>query len=225
MLAPFGHAAMSELSLLSRVKRTSRLQPPTSDFDPTQTLAAGCVEQLRLFLRVPVAGGSMLGFSSSSPVSAALEVAMASYDSEKVAHIHEELHSHLPPEPGLRVKALESLLVEKGLLKTDAVDKWLDNLAEKIGPKNGARVIARSWVNPEFESTLRNDAMKAFKDLGLAEGGGYELKAVFNSDTVHNLVVCTLCSCYPLRLIGMSPSWYKSNEYRARAVREPRGVL
>jgi nitrile hydratase len=167
----------------------------------------------------------MLGFSSSSLVSAALEVAMASYDSEKVAYIHEELHSHLPPEPGLRVKALESLLVEKGLLKTDAVDKWLDNLAEKIGPKNGARVIARSWVTPEFESTLRNDAMKAFKDLGLAEGGGYELKAVFNSDTVHNLVVCTLCSCYPLRLIGMSPSWYKSNEYRARAVREPRGVL
>jgi nitrile hydratase subunit alpha len=167
----------------------------------------------------------MLGFSSSSPVSAALEVAMASYDSEKVAHIHEELHSHLPPEPGLRVKALESLLVEKGLLKTDAVDKWLDNLAEKIGPKNGARVIARSWVTPEFESTLRNDAMKAFKDLGLAESGGYELKAVFNSDTVHNLVVCTLCSCYPLRLIGMSPSWYKSNEYRSRAVREPRGVL
>ena len=125
---------------------------------------------------------------------------MASYDSEKVAHIHEDLHSHLPPEPALRVKALENLLVQKGLLKTDTVDKWLDNLAEKIGPKNGARVIARSWVTPEFESTLRNDAMKAFKDLGLAESGGYELKAVFNSDTVHNLVVCTLCSCYPAPL-------------------------
>ena len=150
---------------------------------------------------------------------------MASYDSDKVAHIHEELHSRLPTEPALRVKALENLLVEKGLLKTDAVDKWLDNLAERIGPKNGARVIAKSWVRPEFESTLRNDAMKAFKDLGLAESGDYELKAVFNSDAVHNLVVCTLCSCYPLRLIGMSPSWYRSNEYRARAVRDPRGVL
>jgi nitrile hydratase len=150
---------------------------------------------------------------------------MASYDSGKVAHIHEELHSHLPSEPALRVKALESLLIEKGLLKTDAVDKWLDNLAEKIGPKNGARVIAKSWVDPEFDATLRNDAVKAFKDLGLAEGGGYQLKAVFNSETVHNLVVCTLCSCYPLSLIGMSPSWYKSNEYRARAVRDPRGVL
>ncbi len=150
---------------------------------------------------------------------------MASYDSDKVAHIHEELHSHLPSEPALRVKALESLLVEKGLLQTDAVDKWLDNLAEKIGPKNGARVIAKSWVDPEFEGTLRHDAMQAFEALGLAKGGGYGLKAVFNSDTVHNLVVCTLCSCYPLALIGMSPSWYKSNEYRARAVRDPRGVL
>ena len=150
---------------------------------------------------------------------------MASYDSDKVAHIHEELHSHLPPEPALRVKALESLLVEKGVLKTDAVDTWLDNLAEKIGPKNGARVIAKSWVDPDFQGTLRHDAMEAFKALGLAKGGGYGLKAVFNSDTVHNLIVCTLCSCYPLALIGMSPSWYKSNEYRARAVREPRGVL
>ena len=150
---------------------------------------------------------------------------MASYDSDKVAHIHEELHSHLPPEPALRVKALENLLIEKGLLKTDDVDKWLDNVAEKVGPKNGARVIARSWVDPEFEGSLRNDAMLAFTALGLAKGGGYGLKAVFNSDTVHNLVVCTLCSCYPLALIGIPPSWYKLNEYRARAVREPRGVL
>ena len=150
---------------------------------------------------------------------------MASYDSDKVAHIHEELHSHLPPEPALRVKALENLLIEKGLLKTDDVDKWLDNVAEKVGPKNGARVIARSWVDPEFEGSLRNDAMQAFAALGLAKGGGYGLKAVFNSDTVHNLVVCTLCSCYPLALIGIPPSWYKLNEYRARAVRDPRGVL
>ena len=150
---------------------------------------------------------------------------MASYDSDKVAHIHEELHSHLPPEPALRAKALESLLVEKGVLKTDAVDRWLDNFAEKIGPKNGARVIARSWVDPEFEGSLRIDAMQGFTTLGLAKGGGYGLKAVFNSDAVHNLVVCTLCSCYPLALIGISPSWYKLNEYRARAVRDPRGVL
>lgn len=82
---------------------------------------------------------------------------MASYDSDKVAHIHEELHSHLPSEPALRAKALENVLVEKGLLKADAVDKWLDNLAEKIGPRNGARVIAKSWVDRGFEGTLRND--------------------------------------------------------------------
>ena len=170
----------------------------------------------------------MLGFHQIIPNLHRLEVAMASYDSDKVAHIHGELHSHLPSEPALRVKALESLLVEKGLLKTDAVDKWLDNFAEKIGPKNGARVIAKSWIDPEFESTLRHDAMQAFSALGalgLAKGGHYWLKAVFNSDTVHNLVVCTLCSCYPVSLIGMSPLWYKSNEYRARAVRDPRGVL
>ncbi len=150
---------------------------------------------------------------------------MGSYDSDKIAHIHDELHSHLPSEPALRVKSLEGLLVEKGLLKADAVDKWLDNLAEKIGPKNGARVIARSWVDAEFEATLRKNGLEAFKQMGLADVDVYELKAVFNSDMVHNLVVCTLCSCYPLRLIGMSPSWYKSNEYRARAVRDPRGVL
>lgn len=150
---------------------------------------------------------------------------MGSYDSEKIAHVHDELHSHLPSDSALRAKSLESLLVEKGLLKADSVDKWLDNLAEKIGPKTGARVIARAWTDPSFEATLRRDALQAFIDLGLADGPGYELKAVFNSDGVHNLVVCTLCSCYPLRLIGMSPSWYKSNEYRARAVRDPRGVL
>jgi nitrile hydratase len=149
---------------------------------------------------------------------------MGSHDSDKVAHIHDELHSHLPPEPALRAKSLESLLVEKGLLKPDAVDKWLDNLAEKIGPKNGARVIARSWVDPDFEATLRKDAVRAFKDLG-PDVPDYDLKAVFNTDEVHNLIVCTLCSCYPIRLIGIQPGWYKSNEYRARAVRDPRGVL
>ncbi len=150
---------------------------------------------------------------------------MASHDSDKIAHIHEELHSHLPSEPALRVKSLESLLVDKGVLKADTVDNWLDNLSEKIGPINGASVIAKSWVDAQFEAKLRSNAMTAFEELGLAEGGGYDLKAVFNTDDVHNLVVCTLCSCYPLRLIGMSPGWYKSNEYRARAVRDPRGVL
>lgn len=149
---------------------------------------------------------------------------MVTYDSNKVARIHRELHSHLPPEPGLRVKALETVLVEKGLLQGDDVDNWLENYAENIGPKNGAKVIARAWMDPKFAELLEADAMAAFGAVGV-EAEGYELKAVFNTPTIHNLAVCTLCSCYPLRLIGMSPAWYKSAEYRARAVRDPLGVL
>lgn len=149
---------------------------------------------------------------------------MVSYDSEKIAGIHRELHSHLPSEPALRAKALETVLVEKGLLEPDAIDNWLETYAENVGPMNGAKVIARAWVNPEFRALLETDGMAAFRAIGF-EGGGYDLKAVFNSLDTHNLVVCTLCSCYPLRLIGMSPAWYKSAAYRARAVRDPRGVL
>ncbi len=149
---------------------------------------------------------------------------MVTYDSNKVARIHRELHSHLPPEPGLRVKALETVLVEKGLLQGDDVDNWLENYAENIGPKNAAKVIARAWMDPKFAELLEADAIAAFHAVGV-EAEGYELKAVFNTPMIHNLVVCTLCSCYPLRLIGMSPAWYKSVEYRARAVRDPLGVL
>jgi nitrile hydratase subunit alpha len=149
---------------------------------------------------------------------------MVSHDSDKVGKIHRELHSRLPPAPALRVKALESVLVEKGLLQSDAVDNWLENYAENIGPKNGAKVIARAWTDPDFRALLEADAMAAFRAVGI-DGPGYDLKAVFNTPTTHNLVVCTLCSCYPLRLIGMSPAWYKSTEYRARAVRDPHGVL
>ena len=151
---------------------------------------------------------------------------MATYDSDRIAHIHQELHSHLPTESALRVKTLESLLVEKGLLSADAVDVWLEKYADKVGPKDGAQVIARAWLDADFAERLRQDGLSGFIELGtVGEDSGFELAAVFNTDTVHNLVVCTLCSCYPLRLIGMSPTWYKSNEYRARAVRDPRGVL
>lgn len=149
---------------------------------------------------------------------------MVSHDSEKIAKLHRELHSHLPSEPALRVKALETILVEKNLLEPDSVDNWLEKYAENVGPKNGAKVIARAWTDAEFEALLRKDAMAAFRAAGI-EVASYDLRAVFNTPTTHNLVVCTLCSCYPLRLIGMSPAWYKSTEYRARAVRNPRGVL
>ena len=149
---------------------------------------------------------------------------MAKHASDDIARIHRDLHSHLPSDPALRVKALETVLVEKGLLAPDAVDRWLDAYAENVGPMNGARIIARAWADAEFADLLGRDAIAAFKTIGV-EHAGYDLRAVFNSDSVHNLVVCTLCSCYPLRLIGMSPGWYKSTEYRARAVRDPRGVL
>ena len=149
---------------------------------------------------------------------------MVSHDSDKIGKIHRELHSHVPPEPALRVKALESVLVEKGLLQPDAVDTWLERYAENIGPKNGAKVIARAWTDPDFRALLATDAMAAFRAAGV-DTASTDLRAVFNTPATHNLVVCTLCSCYPLGLIGMSPAWYKSTEYRARAVRDPLGVL
>lgn len=150
---------------------------------------------------------------------------MASYDSDKVAKIHRELHSHLPSEPALRVKALESLLVAKGMVDPAAVDAWIDAYADEIGPKRGARVVARAWADPAFKARLLADGAAAIDEFGYHGHATGHLKAVENTDEVHNLVVCTLCSCYPFALLGMSPGWYKSNEYRARAVRDPRGVL
>jgi nitrile hydratase len=150
---------------------------------------------------------------------------MASYDSDKVAKIHRELHSHLPSEPALRVKALESLLVAKGMVDRAAVDAWMDAYADEIGPRRGARVVARAWRDPAFKARLLADGAAAIDEFGYHGHATGHLKAVENTDKVHNLVVCTLCSCYPFALLGMSPGWYKSNEYRARAVRDPRGVL
>ena len=149
----------------------------------------------------------------------------SSYDSEKVAEIHRHLHSHLPPEPALRVKALESLLVEKGLVDPAALDAWIEAYTEEIGPKRGAAVVARAWVDEGFRARLLDDAAAAVAEMGFAGQASGHLKAVENTDTTHNLVVCTLCSCYPFAILGMAPAWYKANEYRARAVRDPRGVL
>jgi nitrile hydratase len=150
---------------------------------------------------------------------------MASYDSDKLAKIHRELHSHLPSDPALRVKALESLLVAKGMVDPAAVDAWIDAYADEIGPKRGARVVARAWTDPAFKARLLADGAAAIDEFGYHGHATGHLKAVESTDKVHNLVVCTLCSCYPFALLGMSPGWYKSNEYRARAVRDPRGVL
>ena len=148
-----------------------------------------------------------------------------SFDTDKIAEINRHLHSHLPPEPALRVKALESLLVEKGLVDPAALDAWIEAYTEEIGPKRGAAVVARAWVDAGFRARLLEDAAQAVAEMGFAGQASGHLKAVENTASVHNLVVCTLCSCYPFAILGMAPPWYKANEYRARAVRDPRGVL
>ncbi len=150
---------------------------------------------------------------------------MATFDSENIAKIHRHLHSHLPSNPALRVKALESLVVEKGLVAAETIDAWVEAYSEHIGPKRGAAIVARSWVDAGFRTRLLADAGEAIKELGLEGAANGHLKAVENTDETHNVIVCTLCSCYPISILGMSPSWYKSAEYRARAVREPRKVL
>ena len=147
---------------------------------------------------------------------------MTEHDSAKVQQIHRELHSHLPPEPALRVRALESLLVEKGMVDPRTVDAWIEVYTEDIGPKRGAQIVARAWAVPEFKQSLLASGTEAITEFGL---GYAHLKVVENTAEVHNLVVCTLCSCYPLSVLGIAPAWYKMASYRARAVRDPRGVL
>lgn len=150
---------------------------------------------------------------------------MTTFDPDKVARIHRHLHSHLPSEPALRVKALESLLVEKGLVDPRSIDAWIEAYSEEIGPKRGARVVARAWTDPEYKARLLDDATAAIEEFGFSGNATGHLIAVENTATVHNLVVCTLCSCYPFSLLGVAPNWYKTAAYRSRAVRDPRGVL
>ena len=140
-------------------------------------------------------------------------------------HDHADSHKKLPPDPALRVKSLESLLVEKGLVDAAALDAVVEAYEHRIGPRNGARVIARAWVDPAYRQRLFADATAAIAELGFSGSQGEHMVAVENTSRVHNLVVCTLCSCYPLPLLGLPPVWYKSPAYRARAVIDPRGVL
>ena len=134
----------------------------------------------------------------------------------RTGHGHDHPHQNLPSDPALRVKSLESLLVEKGLV---------DAYEHRIGPRNGARVIARAWVDPDYKRRLLTDATAAIAELGFTGSQGGHMVAVENTPKLHNLVVCTLCSCYPLPVLGLPPVWYKSPAYRARAVIDPRGVL
>lgn len=145
-----------------------------------------------------------------------------------MAHDH---HDHDHPEYSelspieLRVRALESILVEKGYVDPAAVDAIIQTYETEIGPHRGARVVAKAWSDPGFADWLKRDATAAIASLGYTGRQGEHLVALFNSDSLHNMVVCTLCSCYPWPVLGLPPVWYKSPPYRARAVKEPRAVL
>jgi len=140
-------------------------------------------------------------------------------------HDHAEPHSLLPSDPELRARALETVLVEKGLVDPEALNALIDTYQNKIGPQNGARVVAKSWVDPAFKARLLSDATSAIAELGYMGRQGEHMVAVENTPEQHNIVVCTLCSCYPWPVLGIPPAWYKSDAYRSRAVREPRAVL
>ena len=134
-------------------------------------------------------------------------------------------HQAIPSDLTLRVKSLESLLVEKGLVDRAALDALIDTMEHKVGPRNGARVVARAWVDPAYKKRLLENAPAAIAELGYTSGQGEHMLVVENTPKVHNLVVCTLCSCYPWPVLGLPPVWYKSAPYRSRAVIDPRGIL
>ncbi len=150
---------------------------------------------------------------------------MNTFDPDAATRAHQHLHTALPSDSALRVKALESLVIERGMVAQETLDAWVEAYSEVIGPKRGAEVVARSWLDPDFRARLLQDAGAVVADLGYQGHASSHLKAVENSDDTHNIVVCTLCSCYPFSVLGMSPSWYKSAAYRSRVVREPRKVL
>ncbi len=140
-------------------------------------------------------------------------------------HSHSHTHTPDPADPAIRTEAIEQLLIEAGHIKASRIDEVIEFYETEIGPLNGARVVAKAWTDPAFKQRLLDDGTAAIAELGYGGAQGDRIVAVENTAEVHNLVVCTLCSCYPWPVLGLPPSWYKSPEYRARAVREPRGVL
>lgn len=139
-------------------------------------------------------------------------------------HHHDHEHSELS-EIELRVRALETLLTDKGYIDPPALDALIETYETKVGPKNGAKVVAKAWADPDYRNRLMEDATAAIAELGFVGRQGEHMVAVENTATAHNMVVCTLCSCYPWTVLGLPPVWYKSAPYRSRAVRDPRGVL
>lgn len=134
-------------------------------------------------------------------------------------------HSHDDDDPGLRVKALVSLLIDKDVIRAEALDAIVEAYETRIGPRNGAKVVARAWSDPDYKLRLLSDGTGAIAELGFTGAQGENMMVLENTPTTHNLVVCTLCSCYPWPVLGLPPTWYKSPPYRSRAVREPRELL
>ena len=148
------------------------------------------------------------------------------HDHDHSDHDHGHDHGQEPPsDMTLRVKALETLLVAKGLVDPAALDAIIETYEHKVGPRNGARVVARAWTDPAYRARLMADATAAIAELDINGRQGEHMVAVENTPAVHNLVVCTLCSCYPWPVLGLPPTWYKASPYRSRAVIDPRGVL
>ena len=149
---------------------------------------------------------------------------MDAMDHDHDDHLHHEHDNHYS-DMQARVRALETLLTRKGLIDPAAVDRIIDTYETKVGPRNGAAVVARAWIDPTYAEWLARDATHAIASLGFGERHGTRMRAIFNTPDVHNLVVCTLCSCYPWAVLGLPPVWYKSPAYRSRAVIDPRSVL
>ena len=165
------------------------------------------------------------GFIKGAAAGAAALAAESRMHATQDPRDHDHDHQAIPSDVTLRVKALESLLVDKGLVDRAALDAIVDTYETKIGPRNGARVVARAWVDPAYKKRLLTDATAAIAELGYVGGQGEDMVVLENGPKVHNLVVCTLCSCYPWPILGLPPVWYKSAPYRSRAVIDPRGVL
>ena len=163
------------------------------------------------------------GFLATTGAVMAQDLAKA----QEAAKVQDHDHNHqvVPSDPALRVKSLESLLVDKGLVDRAALDALVDTYEHKIGPRNGARVVARAWTNSAYKERLMANATSAIAELGYTGDQGEDMVVVENTSQVHNLVVCTLCSCYPWPVLGLPPVWYKSAPYRSRSVIDPRGVL
>ena len=169
--------------------------------------------------------GTRRGFLKAAVTAAGAAAAPGRVQAQGGGEAAGHAHQTVPSDLTLRVKSLESLLVEKGLVDRAALDALIDTMEHKVGPRNGARVVARAWIDPAYKKRLLENAPAAIAELGYDSGQGEHMLVVENGPKVHNLIVCTLCSCYPWPVLGLPPVWYKSAPYRSRAVIDPRGIL